>query len=52
MYLEDATPCLNPNMHTADDRRFVYDDVLMSVLRQLADHAKLRKLDLHFYGEK
>lgn len=50
--LEDATPCLNPNMHTADDRRFVYDDVLMSVLRALADHAKLQRLDLHLSGKE
>lgn len=50
LLLEDATPCLNPEMTTADDRRFVYDDVLMSVLRHLGDHAKLQKLDLHFHG--
>ncbi|KAK3707039.1 hypothetical protein LTR37_012371 [Vermiconidia calcicola] len=52
LLLEDATPCLNPDLTTADDRRFVYDDVLMSVLRQLTDYAKLEKLDLHFHGRR
>lgn len=50
-FFEDAVPCLNPSMVTADDRRFVFDDVLMSVLRHLADHARLKKLDLHFRGK-
>ena len=50
--LEDAIQCLNPHLHTADDRRFVYDDILMSILRVLADRAKLQSLDLHFYGKQ
>ena len=50
LLLEDATPCLNPNLVTADDRRFVYDNVLISCLRHLADHAKLQLLELHFRG--
>ena len=51
LQLEDAMPCLNPGMHSADDRRFVNDDTLMSCLRQLADHGRLQELELHFYGE-
>lgn len=50
LLLEDAIPCLNPDLRTADDRRFVYDENLMSVLRHLADHGKLQKLDLNFHG--
>ena len=51
LHLEDATPCLNPGLATADARRFVFDEVLMSVLKTLAQFAKLRKLDLHFRGK-
>lgn len=50
LLLEDATPCLNPNMATADERRFVYDEVLMSCVKMLARNAKLQKLQLHFRG--
>ena len=52
LLLEDATPCLNPSMATADDRRFVRDEVLMSCLRMLAQHAKLQKLQMHFRGRR
>jgi hypothetical protein len=51
LLLEDATPCLNPSMATADERRFVYDEVLMSCLKMLAQHAKLQKLQMHFRGK-
>ena len=50
LLLEDAIPCLNPGLPTQDDRRFVFDDVLVSVLRHLATHGKLEQLDLHFRG--
>jgi hypothetical protein len=50
LLLEDATPCLNPGMTTADERRFVFDEVLMSCLKMLAQASKLRKLHLHFRG--
>ena len=52
LLLEDAVQCLNPGLRTADDRRFIYDEVLMSVLRHLASHAKLQTLYLHFHGRK
>ena len=50
LVLGDATPCLNPGLKTADARRFVFDDVLMSILRHLADYTQLRKLELNFGG--
>lgn len=50
LLLEDATPCLNPSMSTADERRFVHDEVLMTCLKMLAQSAKLHKLHLHFRG--
>jgi hypothetical protein len=51
LWLEDATPCLNPSMATADERRFVFDEVLMEVLKLLAQNGRLRKLGLHFRGK-
>ncbi|KXT13967.1 hypothetical protein AC579_4193 [Pseudocercospora musae] len=50
--LEDAVPCLNPAMRTNEDRRFVHDDDLMSVLRHLGDHSQLQTLELHFHGRR
>ncbi|EME81475.1 uncharacterized protein MYCFIDRAFT_208361 [Pseudocercospora fijiensis CIRAD86] len=50
--LEDAVPCLNPAMRTNEERRFVHDDHLMSVLRHLGDHSQLQTLDLHFHGRR
>jgi hypothetical protein len=52
LMLEDAMPCLNPTLHSAEDRRFVHDDDLMSVLRHLVDHSQLQTLKLHFYGRR
>lgn len=50
--LEDAVPSLNPDLATAEERRFVHDDVLMSILRHLADYGQLQLLELHFQGRK
>ncbi|KAF7190951.1 hypothetical protein HII31_08110 [Pseudocercospora fuligena] len=50
--LEDAVPCLNPAMRTNEERRFVHDDDLMSVLRHLGDHSQLQTLELHFHGRR
>jgi hypothetical protein len=50
--LEDAMPSLNPAMRSAEERRFVHDDDLMSVLRHLVDHSQLQTLELHFQGRK
>jgi hypothetical protein len=50
--LEDAVPCLNPAKTTNEDRRFVNDDDLVSVLRHLGDHAQLEILELHFHGRR
>ncbi|KJY00249.1 hypothetical protein TI39_contig338g00025 [Zymoseptoria brevis] len=50
--LEDATPSLSPATHTPEERRFVHDDDLMSVLRHLADHCNLQTLRLHFHGRR
>jgi len=52
LQLEDATPCLNPDSMTHDDRRFVNDDLLMSILRALGDHARLRTLRVNFHGRR
>ncbi|GAB7360933.1 hypothetical protein MBLNU230_g0917t1 [Neophaeotheca triangularis] len=49
---EDAVPSLNPDLSTAEERRFVHDDVLMSVLRHLADYGQLQRLQMHFQGRK
>ncbi|EMF12798.1 uncharacterized protein SEPMUDRAFT_163845 [Sphaerulina musiva SO2202] len=50
--LEDAVPCLNPSMKTNEERRFVHDADLISVLRHLGDHAQLQTLELHFHGRR
>ena len=50
--LEDAVPCLNPSLRTNEERRFVHDDDLMSVLRHLGNHAQLQTIDLHFHGRR
>lgn len=52
LQLEDAIPCLNPDKMSHEERRFVYDDVLMSVLRHLGDHAQLQTLKLNFHGRR
>lgn len=51
IHCEDAMPCLNPDLHTADERRFTRDEVLMSCLRHLARHAQLQTLELNFNGK-
>lgn len=43
---EDAIPSLNPQFTTAEERRFVQDDYLMSSLKLVARHGRLRKLEL------
>ncbi|KAK4497894.1 hypothetical protein PRZ48_010549 [Zasmidium cellare] len=50
--LEDAVPCLNPSMRTNEERRFVHDDDLMSVLRHLGNSGQLQNLELHFHGRR
>jgi len=52
LQLEDATPCLNPDSMSHDERRFVNDDVLMSILRTLGDYAQLQKLRINFHGRR
>jgi len=37
---------------THEQRRFVNDDHLMSCLRMLAKHGRLRKINLTFYGRR
>ncbi|KAK5124537.1 hypothetical protein LTR85_001754 [Meristemomyces frigidus] len=50
--LEDAIPCLNPDKMSHEDRRFVHDDALMSILRHLGDYAQLQTLKLNFHGRR
>ncbi|KAF2239453.1 hypothetical protein EV356DRAFT_513772 [Viridothelium virens] len=49
---EDAAPTGDRRCWTPEERRFVYDDVLLSCLRNLARHGKLRKLSLSFQGKR
>jgi hypothetical protein len=50
--LEDALPCMSPHSSTAETRRFVNDDNLISVLRKLGKHGQLRELNLNFRGRR
>lgn len=50
--LEDAVPCLNPGLRTNEERRFVHDDDLMSVLRHLGTSSQLQTVELHFHGRR
>jgi hypothetical protein len=43
---------MSPFDSTAEKRRFVNDDNLCSVLRQLSKHSQLRELNLHFRGRR
>lgn len=52
MLFEDAQPSLNPQMHNAEERRFVHDENLHSVLRHLATHASLARFYMNFQGRK
>lgn len=52
MLFEDAQPSLNPQMHNAEERRFVHDENLHSVLRHLATHAALARFYMNFQGRK
>ncbi|KAH9807340.1 hypothetical protein Tdes44962_MAKER06376 [Teratosphaeria destructans] len=49
---EDATPCLNPITMSHEDRRFVHDDALMSILRHLSDYSQLQTLKINFHGRR
>ncbi|KAI7434690.1 hypothetical protein KC336_g3784 [Hortaea werneckii] len=49
---EDATPCLNPDTMSHEDRRFVHDEALISILRHLGDYAQLQTLKLNFHGRR
>jgi len=49
---EDATPCLNPDSMSHEDRRFVNDDIVMSCLRHLGDYGKLQKIKMNFHGRR
>lgn len=49
---EDAVPSLNPDLTSAEERRFVYDNHLMAGLNLLADYAQLQHVDIAFYGRK
>lgn len=50
--LEDAIPALNPTMISPDERRFVHDDELMSILRHLVKYSELQTMKLHFNGRR
>lgn len=50
LVLTDATPRLNPDLQTADSRRFVQDEVLLACLRHLAKNGKLHEIGLSFNG--
>jgi hypothetical protein len=52
MLFEDAQPSLNPQMHNAEERRFVHDENLHSVLRHLATHSTLERFYMNFQGRK
>jgi hypothetical protein len=52
MLFEDAQPSLNPQMHNAEERRFVHDENLHSVLRHLATHGTLERFYMNFQGRK
>lgn len=52
LLLEDAAPSLNPQLSSAEDRRFVHDAALHSILRHLASHARLKTLQMNFQGRK
>lgn len=52
MLFEDAQPSLNPQMHNAEERRFVHDENLHSVLRHLATHGTLARFYMNFQGRK
>ncbi|KXL44788.1 hypothetical protein M433DRAFT_139738 [Acidomyces richmondensis BFW] len=49
---EDATPCLNPDTMSHEDRRFVNDDIVMSCLRHLGDYGRLQKIKINFHGRR
>ncbi|OQO01805.1 hypothetical protein B0A48_12278 [Cryoendolithus antarcticus] len=49
---EDAAPSLNPQLSTAEARRFVHDPQMHSLLRHLGAYAKLRVLHMNFQGRK
>ncbi|KAF2773735.1 hypothetical protein EJ03DRAFT_305317 [Teratosphaeria nubilosa] len=49
---EDATPCLNPITMSHEDRRFVHDDALMSILRHLGDYSQLQTFKINFHGRR
>ncbi|KAL9094829.1 MAG: hypothetical protein Q9165_002778 [Trypethelium subeluteriae] len=49
---EDVAPVADRRFWTPEERRFVYDDVLLSCLRNLARYGKLRKLSLSFQGKR
>jgi len=52
MLFEDAQPSLNPKMTNAEERRFVHDENLHSVLRHLATHGTLERFYMNFQGRK
>ncbi|KAI9666215.1 MAG: hypothetical protein M1821_004150 [Bathelium mastoideum] len=51
MLFEDAMPS-SLKYSTAEERRFVHDDFLLSCLRNLARNAKLHELHIYFLGRK
>lgn len=50
--LEDAVPCLNTATMNNEERRFLNDDTLMSILRHLVRHSQLQTMKLHFGGRR
>jgi len=48
---DDALPSMSREL-THEQRRFVNDDHLMSCLRMLSKHGRLRKINLAFYGRR
>ncbi|KAF2724013.1 hypothetical protein K431DRAFT_282278 [Polychaeton citri CBS 116435] len=49
---EDAVPSLNPSLACNEERRFVHDEALMSILRHLGDYGALQSLRMYFAGRK
>jgi len=49
---EDATPSANPNLTTAEERRFVHDENLIQCLKLLAYYGRLKTFSISVHGRK
>lgn len=50
--LDDAMPSGNPQLKTAEERRFVHDDALVDIIKILEKQASLEKLRLSCHGRR